>query len=97
MEIMMTGKKTTRAAKPAKPAAMEPTEKIESAVAAGKKKIVVKVSVEAATKRVNKAIAMSKEQFNVAAKAGTEVLKSYQDVLGFGKENIDAVVTANVI
>ena len=24
-------------------------------------------------------------------------MKSYQDVLGFGKENIDAVVTANVI
>ena len=97
MEIMMTAKKTNRNAKPAKPAAMEPTETIESAVAAGKKKIVVKASVEATTKRVNKAIAMSKEQVNVAAKAGTEVLKSYEDVVGFGKESIDAVVTANVI
>ncbi len=40
---------------------------------------------------------MSKEQVNAAAKAGTEVLKSYQDVGGFGKESIDAVVTTNVI
>ena len=40
---------------------------------------------------------MSKEQVNAAAKADTDVLKSYQGVVGFGKESIDAVVTANVI
>ena len=91
----MTAKKTTRTAKPAKPAAVEPTETIEAAVAAGKKEIVVKASADAATKGVNKAIAMSKEQFNTAAKAGTEVLKSYEDVVGFGKESIDAVVDAH--
>ena len=90
----MAAKKTTRSAKPAKPVAAEPN---ETAVAAGKKEIVVKASADAATKGVNKAIAMSKEQVNVAAKAGTEVLKSYEDVVGFGKESIDAVVTANVI
>jgi len=96
MEIMMTAKKTTRTAKPAKPAAVELTETIETAVGAGKK-IVVKASADTATKGVDKAIAMSKEQVNPAAKAGTEVLKSYEDVVGFGKESIDAVVTANVI
>ena len=59
--------------------------------------IVVKASADNAAKGVDKVIAMSKEQVNAAAKAGTEVLKSYEDVVGFGKENIDAVVTANVI
>ena len=93
MEIMMTANKTTRTAKPAKRAAGEPT---ETAVAADRE-IVVKVSADIATKGIEKAIAMTEEQVNAAAKAGTEVLKSYQDVLGFGEENIDAVVTANVI
>ena len=90
----MAAKKSTRTAKPGKPAAVEPT---ETAVATGKKEIVVKASADAATKGVNKAIAMSKEQVNAAAKAGTKVLKSYEDVVGFGKESIDAVVSANVI
>jgi phasin family protein len=96
MEIMMTAKKITRTAKPAKPAAAELTKTIETAVGAGKE-IVVKGSADTATKGVDKAIAMSKEQVNAAAKARTQVLKSYEDVVGFGKESIDAVVTANVI
>ena len=71
----MTGKKTTRVAKPAKLAVMEPTETIESAVTAGKE-IVVKASADTTIKGVDKAIAMSKEEVNAAAKADTDVLKS---------------------
>ena len=93
----MTSKKATRTAKPGKPAAVEPTENIESSVTAGKKEIVVKASGDAATKGVDKAITMSKEKVNATVKAGSEVLKSYEDVVGFGKESIGAVVTANVV
>ena len=108
----MTDKKVaTRTVKTAKPAAAKPAaakpvvtqpveaiETIEAAVAAGKETVetVVKAGTDAAQQGVDKAVAMSKEQVNVAAEAGNEVIKSYEEAVGFSKESIDAVVAANV-
>jgi phasin family protein len=88
---MTTAKKITTAK-----AAHQP---VEAALAAGKETIetVVKAGAEAASKGVERAVAMSREHVTAAVKAGTEAFKSYEDVVTFGKDNVDAVVKANAI
>ena len=89
----------TTTKKPAPKAATNATETVGAAVAAGKETVetVVKVSTEAATKSVEKAVAVSQEQVAAAVKAGTEAFKNYEEVIAFGKENVDAVVQANAL
>jgi len=101
---MTTAKKTTKAAaqKPAestKAAAKKAAEPVEAAVAASKETVetVVKAGTDAATKGVEQAVAMGQEQVAAAVKAGSEAFQNYEDVVGFGKENIDAVMAANAV
>ncbi|MGH6662722.1 MAG: phasin family protein [Rhodospirillales bacterium] len=88
---MTTAKKITTAK-----AAHQP---VEAALAAGKETIetVVKAGAEAASKGVERAVAMSREHVTAAVKAGTEAFKSYEDIVSFGKDNVDAVVKTNAI
>ena len=91
---MAEAKKPTATAKPAAPASQ-----VEAAVTVGKETVetVVKAGTEVATKGVEKAVAMSQEQVAAAVKAGTEVFKNYEDVLAYGKDNVDALVSSNNI
>ncbi len=47
-------------------------------------------------KTVNPA-AQAAEQVEAAVKAGAEMFKGYEDVAGFGKENIDAVMATGAV
>ena len=87
----------TATKKAAPKAAVKATETVEAAVAAGKETVetVVKASTEAATKGVEKAVAVSQEQVAAAVKAGSDAFKNYEDVIAFGKENVDALLLAN--
>jgi phasin family protein len=89
----------TATKKAAPKAAVKATETVEAAVAAGKETVetVVKASTEAATKGVEKAVAVSQEQVAAAVKAGSDAFKNYEDVIAFGKENVDAMVQANAL
>ena len=91
-EYVMTAQKKPAAAKAA-------TETVEAAVAAGKETVesVVKAGTEAATKGVEKAVAVSQEQVAAAVKAGSEAFKNYEEVITFGKDNVDAMVKANAV
>ncbi|MGB0671772.1 MAG: phasin family protein [Rhodospirillales bacterium] len=78
---------------------VNPAEPIEAAVSAGQETVeaAVKVSTEAATKSVEKAVAMTKENVAAAVKAGNDAVKNAEDLAAFGKENIEAVVaSANI-
>src|SRR3970282_1719739 len=88
---MTTAKKITTAK-----AAHQP---VEAALAAGKETIetVVKAGAEAASKGVERAVAARRETVTAAVKAGTEAFKSYEDIVSFGKDNVDAVVKTNAI
>lgn len=92
---MATAKKT--AAKPATAAsAIEP---VEAAVKAGQETVetIVKTNTAVAKKGVEKAVAMSEEQFAAAAKASAEAYKGYEDIIAFSKSNIEAFVKSNEI
>ncbi len=80
-------------------AAKAATDTVEAAVAAGKETVesVVKAGTEAATKGVEKAVAVSQEQVAAAVKAGSEAFKNYEEVIAFGKDNVDAMVKANAL
>jgi phasin family protein len=54
----------------------------------------VKVGTEAAAKGYEQAVTMSRDHF---AKANTYFFKGYEDMQGFGKENLDAVIEAGTI
>ena len=85
----MATKKTAAAAEQA----MKP---VEDAVAAGKETVekAVKAGTEAATKGYAQAVATTQEQVEKAQKAA---FKSYGDLVGLQKDNLDAVMTSSNI
>lgn len=92
-----TTKTTKSAAKPA-PAA-KTVEPVEAAVKVGQEAVetLVKTNTEVAKKGVEKAVAMSEEQFAAAAKAGADAYKGYEDFVAFQKSNVDAMIKSNEI
>jgi phasin family protein len=72
---------------------------IEASVALGKEAVetVVKAGTDVASKTYEKAIAMTKENFAKAAKAGSEVYKGYEEAVAFNKENVEAFVKSGTI
>lgn len=85
----MTVKK--KAANPA----MQAAEQVEAAVAVGKENI--EAAVKAGAMNYEKAVAVTREQVEAAVNAGAEMFKGYEDVAGFGKENIDAIMTTSAV
>jgi len=85
----MATKKTATAAEQA----LKP---VEAAVAAGKETVekAVKVGTEAATKGYTQAVVATQEQVEKAQKAA---FKSYGDLVGLQKDNLDAVMTSGNI
>lgn len=99
---MAEAKKPTVTAKPDAAPAAKPSKTAdvaETAVAAGKETVetVVKAGAEVAAKGVEKAVAMSQEQVAAVVKAGGDVFKNYEEVVTYGKDNVDALVKANNI
>ncbi len=80
-----TAKKTFKAAKP-----------FEDAVAVSKETLdmFVKSGTEAAQKGYEQAVQMTQEH---VTKANSAFIKGYEDIQGFGKQNLDALVTAGTI
>ena len=93
---MATAKKTTSTKTEPKAATVEP---VEAAVKAGQETVetIVKTNTAVAKKGVEKAVAMSEEQFAAAAKAGADAYKGYEDMIAFSKSNIEAIVESNEI
>ena len=87
---MSTAKKKTN---------LKAAEPVEKAFAAGQETLetVVKAGAEAASQGVEKAVAMSQEHVAAAIKAGAEAFQGYEDVVSFGKNNVDAVMKSNAI
>ena len=73
-------------------------EGVEKAFAAGQETLetVFKVGAEAASEGVEKAISMSQEHV-AAISAGADAFKGYEDVVSYGKDNVDAVMKSNAI
>ncbi|MBO6520896.1 MAG: phasin family protein [Rhodospirillales bacterium] len=98
---MATTAKKTTTTKAAPKAAPAPTavEPVETAVKAGQETVetIVKTNTEVAKKGVEKAVAMTEEQFAAAAKASADAYKGYEDMIAFSKSNIEAFVKSNEI
>ncbi|MEQ8321388.1 MAG: phasin family protein [Rhodospirillales bacterium] len=94
--MMATAKKTTTTKTAPKAATVEP---VEAAVKAGQETVetIVKTNTAVAQKGVEKAVAMSEEQFAAAAKASADAYKGYEDMIAFSKSNIEAIVESNEI
>ncbi len=82
-----------------KSATAKSVEPVEAVVAASQETVdqVVKASTVAATKSVEKVVEVSQEQVAVAAKAGVDAFKAYEDAVSFGKDNFDAVLKASTL
>jgi len=93
----MTTAKT--AAKPTPTPAADAVKQIEEVVAVHKETIesVVKAGADVASKGVDKAVSLTKDQVDAAAKAHTAAFKGYEDILSFSKDNIDALVKSSSI
>jgi phasin family protein len=91
----MTASKPTRFPQ----SATDPMKQMEGAVAAQKENIetVVRAGTSAAARGVEKAVALTKEQMEAATTAGARAFKGYEELLEFGKENVEAVVKASTI
>jgi hypothetical protein len=78
---------------------MSPKAKAVEALEAGKEAVesVVASGSEAATKTIAQAQAVVKEQIDTAMKNASGVFTAVEDVVEFGKGNIEAVVKANQI
>ncbi len=74
-------------------------EPVEQAFAAGQETLetVFKAGAEAASEGVEKAISMSQEHAAAAINAGADAFKGYEDVVSYGKDNVDAVMKSNAI
>jgi len=105
---MTTAAKPTTAKPAAKPAAATPAaatpaadavKQIEEVIAVQKETIesVVKAGADVASKSVDKAVSLTKEQVEAAAKAHDSAVKGYEDILTFSKENVDALVKSSSI
>ena len=57
----------------------------------------VKTSTAVAKKGVEKAVAISEDQFAAVVKASKDAVKGYEEILDFSRSNIDAVVKSNEI
>lgn len=78
---------------------MSPKAKATEALAASKDAVeqVVATTAEAATKTIEQAQVAMKEQMETAMKNASGAFKAVEDVVEFGKGNIEAVVKANQI
>ena len=83
----------------AKTPVADATTQIEDAVAVSKDTIenVVKASADAASKGYEKAVAVTKEQVDVAVKAGTAAFRGYEDVIQFNKETVEALLQSGTV
>ena len=72
---------------------------VEAAVAAGKETVdaAVKVGTDAFAKSYESAAASTKEQVDAAVKAGADAFQGYEEVVAFGKDNVDAVMQSSSI
>lgn len=79
--------------------AAQATKQVEAAVAAGKESLeqAVKAGTDAAQQNYEKAVAVTREQVEAAAKASSDAFKSYEDIVSFQKDNLDAVVKSSDI
>lgn len=87
---MNTGKndKTAKTPQPVEVVMTAGKEAVESAVRAG---------TEVAARNYEKVVAVTKEQVKSDVKAGSGVVKNYEDYSTFGKKNINAFVTSGTI
>jgi len=93
---MATAPKTV---KPTATPAADAVKQIEEAVAVHKETIesVVKAGADAASQSVDKAVSLTKEHVDAAAKAHSAAFQGYEDILSFSKDNIDALVKSSTI
>jgi phasin family protein len=79
--------------------AEETAKQIEQTVSVGKEALetVVKASTDAASKGYEKAVALTKDQVDVAVKAQNAAFHSYEEAVAFGKDNLEAVIKAGSI
>lgn len=89
----------TKSKSAAAPAA-EAVKQIEEAVAVqqGTIETVVKAGADVASQSVDKAVALTRDQVDAAVKAGAEAFKGYEEIVQFGKDNVDALMkSSNVL
>ena len=93
---MSTAKTTKAAAAAATPAV---TGTIEDVVTVHQEAVqtVVKASAEAASQTVEHAVTKTKEHVDAAVNASAAAFKGYEDIVQFGKDNIEAFVASNSI
>ncbi len=74
-------------------------EPLEAAVNAGRKNMetAMQAGGEAVAKGYEQAVGMSARQFEAAFKAGADAFGGYEDFVGFGKGNIDAVMQSSAL
>jgi phasin family protein len=79
--------------------AMSPKQQAADAMAAGKDAVasVVETSTQAMTKAVAQTEVVVKEQIDTAIKNANGVFKAVEDVVEFGKGNVEAAIKANQI
>jgi phasin family protein len=72
---------------------------IEEAVAVHQETIetVVKAGADVAGKSVDNVVALTKDHVEAAVKASSEVFKGYEDIMLFGKENLEALMASGNI
>ncbi len=92
----MNAARKNTAGKAGKAGAAKP---VEAAVAAGAEAVetVVKAGAQVAAKVYEKAVAMGREQAETAVKAGVDAFKGYDELAGFGKDNVEAVMKSGAI
>lgn len=82
------------------------TETVEAAISAGKEAAktientidtAVKHSAKATSESLEKAVAVSKEHVEAAAKASADVFKGYEDVIAYNKNNMEALMEVSAI
>ncbi|HVI51266.1 MAG TPA: phasin family protein [Candidatus Sulfotelmatobacter sp.] len=90
---------TAKTAKPTPTPAADAVKQIEEVVAVHKETIesVVKAGADVASKGVDKAVSLTKEHVDAAAKAHSAAFQGYEDILSFSKDNIDALVKSSSI
>ena len=90
---------TMQAKKTTKPTGADGNEQFEAAVKAGRQTLenTMQASSEAAARGLEQTVGMTARQVEALFKVGTDAFKGYEDVVGFGKKNIDAVMQSSAI
>ncbi len=72
---------------------------VEVAIATGKETVetAVKVGTDAYAKGYESAIVATREQVDAAVKAGADAFLGYEDVVAFGKDNVEAVMESSTV